>query len=229
MRKLFLSIAAALLLLSIQSVAQISFGPKVGLNISKVYGDDEADISSAKSKIGFQAGGILNAQINDYFVIRPELLFNNVGTLFKDTDFKMTLNTNYLSLPVNFVGQYPINDKFKLQGFVGPYAALGLGGKVKREITDPSDPYKETVAIKMKKVPSEINDDAVYLNGWDFGLNFGLGFQYTSFVFTANYGLGLTSIEPHYKNADDESRRGGDGKIYNKNITFGVAYLFGGK
>ncbi len=226
MKKLFLSIAATLFLLSIQSVAQISFGPKLGLNISKVYGD-EVDI--AKNKIGFQAGGMLNAEVNDYFAIRPELLFNNVGTLFKDTYFNMKLNTNYLSLPVNFVGQYPINDKFKLQAFAGPYAALGLGGKMKREITDPSNPFNETADIKMKKVPSEINDNSLYLNGWDFGINFGIGFQYTSLVFTANYGLGLTSIEPHYKNSDEESHRGDDGKIYNKNITFGVAYLFGGK
>ena len=230
MKKIFLStVTASLLFLSMQSVAQISFGPKVGLNISRVSGDDEADITNAKSKVGFQAGGMLNAQINDYFAIRPELLFNNVGSIFKETDLKMTLNTNYLSLPINFVGQYPISDKFKLQGFVGPYAALGLGGKRKLEITDPSDPYNETINIKMKKVPSEINDNVMYLNGWDLGLNFGLGFQYTAFVFTANYSLGLSSLEPHYKNTDEESNRGGDGKLYNRNITFGLAYLFGGK
>jgi len=233
MKKLFLStVTASLLFLSIQSFAQISVGPKVGLNISKIYfntKDAETDTPDFNRKIGFQIGGILNAQINEYFSIRPELLFNNIGGIIKDDDLKRTFNLNYLTLPINFVGQYPISDKFKLQGFFGPYAALGLGGKIKVEITDPSNPQSETIDVKMKKDPSDFNDHNTYLNAWDFGLNFGLGFQYTSFVFTANYGLGLTSIEPHYKNSDYESTRGDDGKIYNRNITFGVAYLFGGK
>ena len=208
------------------SQAQVSVGPKLGLNFSKFHGNKEADISdNTMMKVGYQIGGVLNAQINDYFSIRPELFFNNVGSKFSSGGARSTFNLNYISLPVNFVGQYPINDNVKLQGFVGPYIAYGLGGKVKVEYM--SD--KEEYSIKMKKMPENLTTDAIYLNSLDLGLNFGLGLQAKSFVFSASYAMGFTNIEPHYTDSQSEDKRGEDGKIYNRNISFGVAYLFGGK
>ncbi|WP_018343922.1 porin family protein [Cytophaga aurantiaca] len=222
---ILLALIVATSLSAKNSMAQISVGPKVGLNLAHIYSDGDLGFDNPSNKVGFQIGGMLNAQINDYFAIRPELLFNNVGSKFKSnsSDATATITTNYLSLPLNFIGQYPINDKFKIQAFAGPYAALGLGGKYKVE-----SPFGNTDgSIKMKKDPGTSSD--LYLNSMDFGLNFGLGFQYTSFVFTANYGLGLTNLEPHYKDSAYEDTRGENGKLYNRNITFGVAYLFGGK
>jgi len=177
------------------------------------------------SKIGFQVGGMMNAKINDYFAIRPELLFNSVGAKATPSGATETVGTNYLSLPVNFVGQLPINDKFKLQAFAGPYAALGLGGKYKYTYSGGSI----NGDVKMKKDPQAIGDKNAYYNPLDFGLNFGIGFQYTGFVFSASYSLGLTNVNPHYTNSTSESHRNDDSKLTNRNLSFGVAYLFGGK
>lgn len=228
MKKIILSaFVLGAMLVAGNTMAQVSVGPKIGLNLSSMTNQDNFfGTTDPKSKVGFQVGGMLNAQINDYFAIRPELLFNNVGTkLDFGSGVTGTINTNYLSIPVNFVGSYPISDNFKIQAFAGPYAAFGLGGKYKIEgpggSTDGS--------IKMKKDPGTSTNTDQYLNSLDFGLNFGLGFQYTSFVFTANYGLGLTNLEPHYSDSASEDQRGNFGKSYNRNITFGVAYLFGGK
>lgn len=230
MKNIVLSLlTVGILFVTGNAFAQISVGPKAGLNISRFAGDDEADLDGIKSKIGFQVGGMLNAQLNDYFAIRPELVFSNIGSKFKFDDYKLNISTNYLSLPVNFVGQIPVSDNFNLQFFAGPYAALGLGGKAKGEYSDRGQTEKVSQPIKMKKNPGEIDDDNLYLNGVDFGLNFGLGFQASGFVFTANYALGLTNLESHYKNAAAEDKRGADGKVYNRNVTIGVAYLFGGK
>ncbi len=63
------------------------------------------------------------------------------------------------------------------------------------------------------------------MNGVDFGLNVGLGFQAGGFVFITNYALGLTNVEPHYKNAAAEDQRGEYGKVYNRNFTIGAAYI----
>ena len=228
MKNLFLlTFLANLLFPSINSFAQITFGPKLSLNTSKLHlgKGAQTDTPDFNSKIGFQVGGVLNAQINNNFAIRPELLFNKIGGIIKDPDSKGTLGLNYLTLPLNFVGQIPIGEKFKIQGFAGPYASLGLGGNYAFQ----SSNYNYDTPIKMKKDPSDFNDHNLYLNAWDLGLNFGVGFQYASFVFTANYGLGLTNIEPHYKNSTYESSRGDESKIYNRNISFGLAYLFGKK
>ena len=226
MKKTILSaLTVGFLFVTGSAFAQVSFGPKVGLNISTLAADSELGLPDTKSKIGFQLGGVLNAQLNDYFAIRPELLFNNVGTKFDENGVKGSFNTNYLTLPVNFVGQYPVSDNFKLQAFAGPYAALGLGGKYKFE----SDFGNTDGSIKMGKVPSDNTSDDFYMNSLDFGLNFGIGAQISSLLITANYGLGLTNLEPHYKDSALEDTRGDDGKMYNRNITIGVAYLFGGK
>lgn len=225
MKKIILSaFLLGAVLVTNNSMAQVSVGPKIGLNLSQIHGNDEAELPAPKNKVGFQVGGMLHAQFNDYFAIRPELLFNNIGSKFESKNASSTININYLSLPINFVGQYPISDKFKIQGFAGPYAALGLGGTFKTK--SPSGDLEGT--IKMKKDPLTNSDD-FYLNSLDFGFNFGLGFQFSSFVFTANYGLGLTNLLPHYKDSYYEDQRGEHGKIYNRNFTFGVAYLFGGK
>src|SRR6478735_12142377 len=121
MKKIILSaFVLGAILVSKNTMAQVTVGPKLGLNIAHISADDEVGLPDHKSKVGFQVGGMLNAQINDYFAIRPELLFNNIGSKFENSFGTITFNTNYLSIPVNFVGQYPINDKFKLQAFAGP-------------------------------------------------------------------------------------------------------------
>lgn len=233
MKKVILSaLTVGFLFVSGAAMAQVSFGPKVALNISSLNDkskDADYEESDYKSKVGFQVGGMLNAQINDYFAIRPELTFNNVGAKFSENGVKGTINTNYLMLPINFVGQYPVSENFKIQAFVGPYAALGLGGKAKYEYEFLGQTFEEKSSVKFKKDPSEPNDENIYANPLDFGLNFGVGFQASSFVFSASYALGLSNIESHYSESADEDERGKYFTTSNRNISIGVAYLFGGK
>lgn len=177
-----------------------------------------------ENKIGFQLGGVLNAQINKYFVIRPELVFNNIGGKYRQGNQTLIFNTNYISLPINFIGQIPLNDNFKLQGFIGSYAALGVGGKIKYDLNG----GKGNDKINMKKDPDTSYND-VYQNPWDFGVNFGLGFQAKSLVFSASYSIGLSNTAPHHSNAQKESDRGKNYTTSNKYLSVGVAYLFGGK
>jgi len=228
MKKIILSaLTVGFLFVSGAAIAQVTYGPKLALNVSSIHdksndGSYTAD-THYESKIGYQIGGMLNAQITDYFAIRPELTFNNIGSKYAKSGITATFNTNYLMLPVNFVGQYPISDNFKLQGFIGGYAALGVGGKFKYDSPIGSGSEK----INMKKDPG--NNNNMYQNPWDFGMNFGIGFQAKAFVFSASYSLGLSNLESHYSNSTDESNRGKYNKTTNRNISFGVAYLFGGK
>jgi hypothetical protein len=227
MKKSILSaLTAALLFTASTVVAQVSFGPKAALNVASIH-DKSKDASytaqSYDSKIGFQVGGMLNAQLSDYFTIRPELTLNSVGAKRSSGGTDFTYMSNYLYLPVNFVGQYPVSDNFKLQAFVGPYAALGLGGRIKYENAVVSGSQK----INMGKDLG--NTAAIYQNPLDFGLNFGAGFQASSFVFSASYAMGMSNLQPHYSNSIAEDNRGKYSKTTNRNISFGIAYLFGGK
>lgn len=230
MKKTILTIAA-LTAFGVNSLfAQVTFGPKLGLNISNINEkiidkDVYGDATDFKSRIGFHVGAVVNAQISDYFSIRPELLYSTAGAKIEESGMKLQLNYSYLSLPINFVGSLPISDDFKLQAIVGPYFALGLGGKIKTEAPG----FSDETTIKMKKDPSDPADDNFYLNSLDMGLNFGIGAQYKSFVLSATYGLGLSNIESHYKESAKEDTRGDVVKLRNRNISIGVAYLFGGK
>ncbi len=228
MKKTILSaLTVGFLFVTGSAFAQVSFGPKVALNIaSQTEKSKTSDYTAEdyKTKVGFQVGGMMNAQINDYFAIRPELTFSNTGAKVSGDGYKGTINTNYLYLPINFVGSYPVSDNFKLQAFAGPYAALGLGGKFKYE----SDFGNFDGSVKFKKDPGTDFDNA-YANPLDFGLNFGVGFQASSFVFSASYALGLSNTESHYSDSSVEDTRGDVSTVKNRNISFGVAYLFGGK
>lgn len=226
MKKTILTVAALTFLGASSLFAQVSVGPKIGLNISNIHDkavSDTYDEEDFKSRVGFHVGGMLNAQLSDYFAIRPELLYTTAGGKLEYPGVDVKMNYGYLSLPVNFVGSLPISDDFKVQGILGAYLSYGLGGKLKVEgsgATVEND-------IKMAKKPDEINDN-FYLNPLDFGLNFGVGAQYKSLVFSATYGLGLTNLESHYANSAMEDERGKDSKMYNRNFSIGVAYLFGG-
>lgn len=254
---LFFANSLVFLLVANHLAAQISFGPKLGLNVSSMH--DANHSYDYKSSIGGQVGGIVNFQINDYFSIRPELMYSNVGAegysptyyitaLYYDAVINPnpdafdigTISThekyriNYLSIPLNFVGQIPINEKFKLQAFAGPYAAIALNGTCSRTTTSnyydgkvyTEDKYYE---IKMGK-PEDKNmyqPNDYYMNRFDLGFNFGIGFQLNSFVFSTSYSMGTKNIRIE-NDAFQYSNILTD-KTYNRNLSFSLAYLFGGK
>jgi hypothetical protein len=214
------------------TMAQVTLGPKFAFNISNIHDKLQASSYTRANntyKVGFQIGGILNAQINNHFIIRPELTFNSIGAERSTINYNGKITTNYLSLPVNIVCQYPLNDHFMLQAFAGPYASLGLGGKYKFE----SPTGNKIEKVYMKKDPGNNNNNNnnvnVYQNPLDFGITFGVGFQEKSFVVSASYALGLTNTEPHYTDPTSEANRGEIHKTTNRNISFSFAYLFGGK
>ncbi len=101
----------------------------------------------------------------------------------------------------------------------GPYAAIGIGGKSKRDVKFLGITSTETSNI-------EFNDDdpstteqenARYdrLKRFDFGLNFGGGFQFQHFIIKANYGLGLAKINSTENNNNEDDK--------NKYRTFSVS------
>jgi len=235
MKKIILSaFLLGAMLVTKNTMAQITFGPKAALNISTIHEKQNSNpyaYNYNTNRISFQAGLIMNVRLLDYVSIRPELTYNSVGAIATSSNnlYKLTSITNYLYLPLNIVGQYPLKDNFKLQAFFGPYAALGLNGKFVFETPTGTGSDK----VNMKKNPSdgymEFAPLKYYQNPWDFGLNFGVGFQARSFVFSASYALGLSNTQAHYSNDADEANRDNLIRTSNRTISFGIACLFGGK
>ena len=93
MKKIFLTLSAALLICSVHSQG-VTAGLKAGVNSTNFTGDFETD---KKSLSGFHAGGFVNIRLGGISV-QPELLVSTAGAKIGEgeSDYRLT----YLAMPV---------------------------------------------------------------------------------------------------------------------------------
>ena len=220
-------------------MAQITYGPKLGLNAFKESTHYSGSASGSQkpnssSLIGFQAGGVLNYQVINNFSIRPEILFERVGfkndatVSFANAEFKARVS--YLSVPINFVGMMDVGPG-KINVFAGPQFSLGLGGKTHTSSTV-SIPFfgtqttEQDAKLKPGKDNGQTSSNTGYYNPLNISLNFGVGYQYKRFLLTGQYNAGLTNFTAHSTNSSEESSRKNT-VVKLHGFTFGLTYFFG--
>ncbi|MBK6963198.1 MAG: PorT family protein [Bacteroidales bacterium] len=191
----------------VESAAQI-FGVKAGLNLSETQIQDipEEDILINP---GFHLGATGEFMINGIFSIETGLFLTTKGHKNKvetpDEPVTGRVNLNYLEIPLT--GKALIEaGSIKIYGLFGPYAAMGLTGKIKVENTT-----SENI-----KWGSDIESDQY--KRFDFGLTFGTGVEIESLQIGLSYDLGLASI----------SSQTGQ-KVTNQTLGVSLGYKFPGK
>lgn len=160
-------------------------GIKGGLNSSLIT--TNRNFENVDARFGFHAGLYYSLPISERFSVQPELLYETMGTKFKNSGYNLRLNTNYISIPLMF--QFKPISKLKLEA--GPKLAFMVGHKYKS-----SD----------KDVSEFINflDKETKYNKVDFGLGFGATFNVTQTVgISARFTTGLSDI---IKNNDTKER-----------------------
>jgi hypothetical protein len=97
MKNLCLSL---LLLTGLASSAQVTYGPKIGLNLAKIRFSSEFHDGGFKAGLFF--GGYLNYSINSKFSVQPELFYSMEGGKDKSTTSSSsgTINSGFLNIPV---------------------------------------------------------------------------------------------------------------------------------
>jgi hypothetical protein len=221
MKKKILSLGIALCLAGMSLNAQVSFGPKVGLNLANLSGDAEELLGESPSmKIGAQIGGVVNMNFTDALALQPGLILSmkgaSVSMEMMGISMDMTYSANYLEVPINMV--YGIDmGAGQLQVFAGPYLSYGLFGKVSTSAAGVSD----DTDIQFVSDAVDADDDKAAINALDYGINAGLGFKTGAIQIQAGYGLGLGNIEPKYDGEDPEYT------TTNSVIQLNVAYLLG--
>ncbi|GAB2769462.1 hypothetical protein HNQ93_000332 [Hymenobacter luteus] len=229
--------------------AQVTIGPRIGLNASTLNFDIEDDSPDTKSIYGPQVGLTLNAQFG-HFSLQPSLLFSQKGARFEekidasytDEDFgytvavkgeeKVDIRLNYLEIPVNLVYNTS-GEEGGFQVFAGPYVGIGLNGQYKAKGSimttvngqvdeSSSGSSEETEDIKFVGKGTDGNEPE--FRRIDFGINAGLGYKAGPFQAQLGYGLGLGNLIPKYDDDDDAKE-----KIRNRGVQLSVAYFFGGK
>lgn len=90
---------------------KLTFGIKVGANLSNVYDSQGAEFT-ADPKLGLATGVFVGIPIGKYFGIQPEVLFSQKGFKAKGAvlgvDYNMTRTTSYIDVPI-FVAIKPFD------------------------------------------------------------------------------------------------------------------------
>lgn len=209
-----------LLFVTTQSFAQIKFGAKAGLNLSKMVAKDNDNTLSDdfKTKVGFHLGGTAEYPLSDLLSIETGFFLSTKGykiemeqTVGGDKlkiSGKMSLY--YIEIPITAKVIYEVKD-IKIYGLLGPYIGFGLSGKAKSQNTFQGKTTTEESTVNWGS--GEGND----LKRVDFGLTIGAGVDLEFIQIGLSYGLGLANLAPVIDNGT---------KMKNRVFGISVGYKF---
>jgi hypothetical protein len=189
------------------SLAQMQIGPKAGLNLANLSGDD---VENTDSKTGFAGGVFFMYQFSKMFAIQPEAYYTMKGATQKETiediSIDITYTLDYIEVPLLFKLLIPIEgSSIHPAIFAGPAIGFNTTAKVKAEAEGQS-------------AEQDFKDNT---KSTDFGLVFGggLGFPVgkNELGFDVRYILGLSTIDD---TADEADVKNG---VINFNVYFGFS------
>jgi hypothetical protein len=173
-----------------QQTEKTTFDVRAGINFQNVTGEDASgNKPDNKLKTGFHVGVDAEIPIAPEFYFAPGLLFSTKGAKGINSQ---SLNFNYLELPLNFLYKGTLGTG-KLRLGLGPYIALGLGGKYKSSTSE--------VDVKFKS-KADANSSAVFYKPIDAGANLLAGYEFSNNFFAQlNAQLGLVNLNAYDNNA----------------------------
>jgi outer membrane protein with beta-barrel domain len=189
--------------LSLNVNAQIAIGPKIGVNIATIGGDD-VETDDIGSIVGLQFGAAAEIGINEMFAIQPELLYFQKGASIDLGTFgEIDQVLNYLEIPILVKVMFGAEDGPQFFATVGPSFGFGLNGKVKSGDDEEDIDFDEDMITKL-----------------DIGASIGAGAQFAA-------GPGKLFVDVRYLlglNSTDDSEA--DLKIMHRGIGIAAGFLF---
>ncbi|HET9505304.1 MAG TPA: porin family protein [Hymenobacter sp.] len=192
--------ALCLAALAGQAQTSISFGPRLGANLTTFsYSGESIGVENTSSRVGVQVGGTANIAFGN-FAFQPSLLFtqkgakltaaqtDNSGGYTTTASVEVKPRLHYLELPLNMV--YTSEGDHGFQLFAGPYVALGVGGggsyQVSLASTDPQySPFAGTYPGSLTvEYGDRQNDNSAATGGT--GSGGGVGFGAPTLTLTAH-------------------------------------------
>ena len=195
MKKTFF-IVITLLTVNYLVAQKARFGLKAGLNLSNIEVKSSSPSPSFEFRTNFNAGLLVEINVNSKLSIQPELYYSGQGANFNQSvvvngtnyNTSNTLKFGYINLPIML--KYSIAPKVNLE--FGPQVGFLVNADLKVNVNG----------------QSVTNDIKSTLQKQDFGLNFGLGFKATTDLeLNARYGLGLTNIAITQPNDNDTIKK----------------------
>ena len=190
-------------LLAIASLAgaqNFSFNVKGGLNLSNLSGDVEDN----KVKPGFHIGVGADYNFAPNMAIQSALLYSAKGAKADLEGIDITLNANYLQLPVHFAYKIDAAPGTKVVLHAGPYIAYGVGGEIKGKESG------VTVAI------DTFDGDIGLMKRLDAGLGLGVSTEFVPILLDLGWDMVLINV----------ARDSGNESVKNQNAYLTKGYRF---
>jgi hypothetical protein len=194
------------------TIAQIKFGPKIGLSYSELPNNTEYIIYQHIYN-GYHLGVLAEFRLFEHLFLQPGVLISTKGSKYtvgnnsagSTTGFSnFELSSLNVDIPLDLAYMFDMHS-YKLLLITGPQLGYGLVGKWTTSFGTSSN-------VHFGDGP---NDD---LKPFDFGLNFGGGFQVARIQFSLLYYMGLKSLSTLTPPIKEQKY---------KVFSISIAYLFG--
>lgn len=206
-----------------KSTERISFGVEVGINVSNMGGDYYYDDGGVSSLAGLNLGIAVDIPLLESLYIKTGLYHTERGCKWEYVDSEEKILEKYrpvyLQLPVLASYRHNFTDNIQLQVNVGPYFALGVGGKDKYEYSKlrSSGTYTGTEEWVV------FGEDQI-IKKFDAGLHIGAGLTlYRHFSVGIGYEFSFTNIYDYDGWKQDDLIHY---TVYNRSLIFKVGYMF---
>jgi len=199
-----------------------------GLNLANITNTNDGQTEKNNILPSFNVGILGRYSLLPRLSLESGILFSGHGSkaetyFYSNSNYvKTRFNPYYIQVPLNAVIKIPIQRGSNIFFNAGPYAAIGITGKSKQEVKVGPFITSTTNNIKFSNDDpfTSQQDDAAYdkLKRFDFGLNFGGGFDFGPVIVKVNYGLGLTKIN----STEDSNNENDRNKYRTLSISLGV-------
>ncbi|MCL6220220.1 porin family protein [Zunongwangia pacifica] len=206
-----------------ENIPNFSYGIKAGLNLANINSSNFPLEEFTKNRLGFHGGLVFEYRFHQFFALGAEVLYSQQG---------VKSESDYIEIePPGELGINQVNNSSNesLISSTGKYDYLNipLVAKVyffKGLFVSAGPQLSILLSAKDEFSDSDIEVDVKEeIDNFDFGLNFGVGFQSSIGLFvSANYYLGLNNISAY--NYSDEL--GFDPKLHQGVWQFSVGYMF---
>ncbi|MEO0471695.1 MAG: porin family protein [Bacteroidota bacterium] len=143
-------------------------GLQLGFNASQVDGDGVGGFNRA----GFSVGGFVTYELQKNLHIRPEILFEQLGSATRQ---QLILSTNHISIPLLIQASIPISlddGVQRIQVVAGPVIGILLSAK----------DFNDDVTASLNRTDFRITAGAAYRFSEQWSISLRYGYSLTSFV-----------------------------------------------
>jgi len=189
MKKIIAALCMALIASSSPAQSLLSFHAKAGIGTSRFHGKHV----HSETKIAYKAGIGMEYTLDKTWVVQSALEFVSIGgqdEIGHIHDARM--NELYLQVPVTLAARLHLGKDYHASLAVGPYAAIGVGGKTSGIVYSPIS--SQPASRFRVETFGKMIDGKMGNSRFDTGIAASVALEYRRFVFGAEAQVGLVTV-----------------------------------